>query len=323
MRAVVCSELGKPEDLRLGELQEPPVGPGEVGIAVEAAGVSFADVLFVQGKHQTEHVPPFAPGMEVAGRVVEVGPGVEGFRPGDAVAALLHDGGYAEQATALVSECFPVPEGLGSEVAAGALSVYLTAHICLTWEARLEAGEGVLVLGAGSGVGLAAVAVAAALGGVVVAAASSPEKLAAAKAAGARHLVNYREEDLREATLTATGGDGVDVVVDPVGAQGEAAFRSLDWGGRYVVAGFAGGTVPQFKGNHLLIKNRSAVGMVLMHYRGRRVARMQQSAAAVFAMLADGRLPAPAIETGELADGPRFIQRILDRDVVGKLVLRL
>ena len=296
MRAVVCGELGEPENLSLGELPEPPVGAGEVGIAVAAAGVSLADILFVQGKHQTEHVPPFAPGMEVAGRVVEVGPGVEGFREGEAVAALLHDGGYAERATALASECFPVPEGLAPEVAAGALSVYLTAHICLTWEARLEAGERVLVLGAGSGVGLAAVAVAAALGGEVVAAASSSEKLAAAEAAGATHLVNYRTEDLREATLAATGGSGVDVVVDPVGAQGEAAFRSLDWGGRYVVAGFASGAVPQFKGNHLLIKNRSAVGMVLMHYRSRRVERMQQSAAAVFAMLADGRLAPPAIE---------------------------
>ena len=149
------------------------------------------------------------------------------------------------------------------------------------------------------------------------------KKLAAAEASGAKHLVNYRDEDLREATLAATGGSGVDVVVDPVGAQGEAAFRSLDWGGRYVVAGFAGGAAPQFKGNHLLIKNRSAVGMVLMHYRGRRVARMQQSAAAVFAMLADGRLAAPAMEVGQLGDGPRFIQRVLDRDVVGKLVLRL
>lgn len=323
MRAVVCNELGKPEDLTLGELPAPPVGPGEVGIAVAAAGVSYADVMFVQGRHQTEHTPPFAPGMEVAGRVAEVGPGVEGLREGEPVAALLYDGGYAERATALATECFPVPEGLAPEVAAGTLSVYLTAHICLTWEARLEAGERVLVLGAGSGVGLAAVAVAAALGGEVVAAASSADKLAVAEEAGASHLVNYRDEDLREATLAATGGNGVDVVVDPVGAQGEAAFRSLDWGGRYVVAGFAGGEVPQFKGNHLLIKNRSAVGMVLMHYRGRRVERMQQSAAAVFAMLADGRLPPPAIETGTLADGPRFLQRVLDRDVVGKLVLRV
>ena len=323
MRAVVCGELGEPENLSLGELPVPPVGAGEVGIAVAAAGVSFADILFVQGKHQTEHVPPFAPGMEVAGRVVEVGPGVEGFREGEAVAALLHDGGYAERATALASECFAVPEGLAPEVAAGALSVYLTAHICLTWEARLEAGERVLVLGAGSGVGLAAVAVAAALGGEVVAAASSSEKLAAAEAAGATHLVNYRTEDLREATLAATGGRGVDVVVDPVGAHGEGAFRSLDWGGRYVVAGFASGAVPQFKGNHLLIKNRSAVGMVLMHYRSRQIARMQQSAAAVFAMLADGRLAPPAIEAGDLADGPRFLQRVLNRDVVGKLVLRI
>ncbi len=323
MRAVVCHQLGSPGDVRLGELPEPPVGPGEVGIAVEAAGVSFADALFVQGKHQTEHEPPFAPGMEAAGRVAAVGAGVEGLREGQAVAALLHDGGWAERATAPASECFPVPAGLAPETAAGALSAYLTAHICLTWEARLEAGERVLALGAGSGVGLAAVAVAAALGGEVVAAASSAGKLAAAEAAGARHLVNYRETDLREAALAATGGSGVDVVVDPVGAQGEAAFRSLGWGGRYVVAGFAGGAVPQFKGNHLLIKNRSAVGMVLMHYRARRIERMRRSAADVFAMLADGRLPAPAIETGTLADGPRFLQRVLDRDVVGKLVLRV
>ncbi|MYA53679.1 MAG: zinc-binding dehydrogenase [Dehalococcoidia bacterium] len=248
---------------------------------------------------------------------------MEGLREGDPVAALLYDGGHAEQATALATECFPVPEGLAPELVAGALSVYLTAHICLTWEAALEHGERVLVLGAGSGVGLAAVAVAAALGGEVVAAASSPEKLATAEAAGAGHLVNYRTEDLREATLAATGGSGVDVVVDPVGAQGEEAFRALDWGGRYVVAGFAGGAVPQFKGNHLLIKNRRAVGMVLMHYRERRIARMQQSAAEVFAMFADGRLAPPLIEVGSLEDGPRFLQRVLDRDVVGKLVLRV
>ncbi len=323
MRAILCDELGGTEHLRLGEAEAPPVGRGEVGIAVEAAGVSFADGLFVQGKHQTEHVPTFSPGMEVAGRVVEVGEGVTHVREGQAVAALLYDGGYAERATTLATECFPLPQAITPEVAAGALSAYLTAHICLTWEARLEAGERVLVLGAGSGIGLATVAVALALGGEVVATASSADKLAVAKEAGASILVNYREADLRESTLAATGGRGVDVVVDPVGAQGEEAFRTLDWGGRYIVAGFAGGAVPQFKGNHLLIKNRSAVGMVLMHYRDRRVDRMQQSAAEVFAMLADGRLAPPVIETGTLADGPRFLQRVLDRDVVGKLVLRV
>ena len=144
MRAVVCEEIGAFEGLHVGELPAPRVGPGEVGIAVEAAGVSFADVLFVQGRHQTEHTPPFAPGMEVAGRVVEVGPGVEGFREGDAVAALLHDGGHAERATALASECFPLPDGLASEVAAGTLSVYLTAHICLTWRRGWRRGSACL-----------------------------------------------------------------------------------------------------------------------------------------------------------------------------------
>tara|TARA_Y100000588_G_C14105360_1_gene860653 strand:- start:121 stop:1095 length:975 start_codon:yes stop_codon:yes gene_type:complete len=323
MQAVVCDHLGAPADLRVGELPEPQIGPGQVGIAVEAAGVSFADVLFVQGKHQTEHVTPFAPGMEVAGRVIRVGAGVGNFQEGDAVAALLHDGGYAERAATPATDCFPVPEGLSSEVAAGALSVYLTAHICLKWEARLERGEHVLVLGAGGGVGLATVAVATALGGIVVAAASSAEKLAAAEAAGAKHLINYQNQDLREATLSATLGTGVDVVIDPVGAQGEAAFRSLDWGGRYVVAGFAAGAVPEFKGNHLLIKNRSAIGMVLTHYRDRRVARIQQSAEEVFAMLVKGEVPPPALEMGTLADGPSFLQKVLDRNVVGKLVLRI
>ncbi len=320
MRAIVCHELGEPEGLRAGELPEPSAGAGEVGIAVEAAGVSFADALFVRGKHQTAHEPPFAPGMEAAGRVTAVGAGVEGLAAGQRVAALLHDGGYAERAVARASECFPLPDAVAPEVAAGALSAHLTAHVCLVHEARMEAGARVLALGAGSGLGLAAVAVAAALGGEVTAAASGPAKLAAAEAAGARHLVNYQTEDLREATFAANGGRGVDVVVDPVGAP-EAAFRCLDWGGRYVVAGFAGGAVPQFKGNHLLIKNRSALGMTLMHYRASRVALMRESAADVFAMLADGRLPAPAIETGALEDGPRFLRRVLDREVVGKLVL--
>ena len=323
MRAVVCEEFGLPEALRVGELPKPGVGPLEIGIEVEAAGVSFADLLFIQDKHQTDHERPFAPGMEVAGRVSAVGAGVEGFASGDPVAALLHDGGYAEHATALASECFPIPAGLSPEVAAGALSAYLTAHICLTWEGRFEAGEAVLVLGAGSGIGLAAVATAAALGATVVAAASSAEKLAAAEVAGTTHLVNYAEEDLYERTLGQTGGRGVDIVINPVGSEAEAAFRCLDWGGRYVVAGFAGGVVPEFRANRLLIKNRSVVGMVLTHYRTRQVERMQQSAAEVFAMLADGRLPPPVIEIGTLEDGPRFLRRVLDRDVVGKLVLRI
>ena len=237
MRAVVCSEFGDPEKLGIGELAVPLPGPGEVLINVAAAAISFADTLMIRDMHQNKHDLPFAPGMEVAGTIAALGADVTGFSVGQRAMALVYDGGYAEQAKAMATETFVMPEGVSYESAAALCSVYLTAHCALAFDARLAAGETLLVLGAAGGVGLAAVEVGKALGAKVIAAAGGPEKTAAATAHGADALIDYRSEDLRARAIELSGG-GVDVVFDPVaGDYYEPSFRSLDWGGRYLTIG--------------------------------------------------------------------------------------
>ena len=249
MRAVVCRAFGPPEELETGELPAPEPGPGEVAIQVEAAGVSFADTLMIRDLHQNKHKLPFAPGMEVAGRVAETGAGVEGLSPGHRVMALVYDGGHAECAVAPAAETFRLPDGVSMPAAAALGAAYLTAHAGLFWEARLEAGETLLVLGAGGGTGLAAVEVGKALGARVIAAASTAEKCALAAERGADAVVTYPAESVRERVMAETGGEGCDAVFDPVGgALFEESFRSLGWGGRHVVVGFAGGAIPAFRG---------------------------------------------------------------------------
>ncbi len=324
MRAVVCRAFGPPEDLEFGELPAPAPGPGEVAIRVEAAGVSFADTLMIRDLHQNKHELPFAPGMEVAGRVAETGAGVEGLSPGDRAMALVYDGGHAEYAVAPAAETFPLPESVSMPVAAALGAAYLTAHAGLFWEARLQPGETLLVLGAGGGTGLAAVEVGKALGARVVAAASTAEKCALAEERGADAVVTYPAESIRERAMAETGGEGCDAVFDPVGgALFEESFRSLGWGGRHIVVGFAGGgAVPAFRANHLLVKNRAALGLALFNYRKRRPDRLRASADALLAWAAAGRIRPHIAAELPLAEAPAALRAIMDRKAAGRLVLR-
>lgn len=321
MRGIVCSEYGPPEGLSLGDLPEPVAGKGEVLIDVAAAGVSFADTLMIRDMHQNKHELPFAPGMEVAGRIAAVGEGVEGFATGDRVMALVYDGGHAERAKALASETFKMPDGASDEAAAAMCSVYLTAHCALAFEARLAEGETLLVLGAAGGVGLAAVEVGKALGARVIAAAGGEAKTAAAKAHGADAVIDYASEDLRARALQLSDG-GVDVVFDPVaGDYYEPSFRALDWGGRYLTIGYAGGEIPKIPANLLLVKNRAALGFALMHYRRHKQALLRQSAETLLAWAADGVVKPHVAERMSLADGPRALRAVMDRKAIGKYVL--
>ncbi len=324
MRAVVCRAFGPPEELEVGTLPAPEPGAGEVAIRVEAAGVSFADTLMIRDLHQNKHALPFAPGMEVAGRVAALGPDVEGLAPGERVMALVYDGGYAERAVAPAAETFPLPDALGVAEAAALGAAYLTAHAGLFWEARLQPGETLLVLGAGGGVGLAAVEVGRALGARVIAAASSEEKRALALARGAEVAIAAPGEPVRAAVMAATGGAGADAVFDPVGGElFEESFRALGWGGRHIVVGFAGGAIPAFPANHLLVKNRSALGLALFNYRKRRPDRLRASAEALFAWAAEGRLRPHISAELPLEDAPRALRAIMDRQAAGRLVLRI
>lgn len=263
MKAITCAAFAPIEALTYGDFPAPEAGPGEVVIDVVAAGVNYPDVLIVQGKYQTKPPLPFVPGSEASGRIAAVGEGVERFAVGDRVIAFTGSGSFAAQVKVPATQVWPAPEGVDLAVAAGIAITYGTSYHALKDRAALKAGETLLVLGAGGGVGLTAVELGKQMGARVIAAASSPEKLALAKQQGADELINYSEEDLRERIKALTDGKGVDVVYDPVGGSMTlTAVKSLAWGGRLLVIGFAGGEIPSIPANLLLLKSASAVGVL-------------------------------------------------------------
>jgi NADPH2:quinone reductase len=262
MRAVVCTELGPPERLTVTEHEAPIASPGRVVVDVRAAGVNYVDALFVAGEYQIKPPLPFVPGSEVAGVVAEVGEGVTEVAVGDRVLVSCGLGGYAEQVGAGAGQVTRIPDGLDFERAATFTQSYCTALFALRERAAMTPGESLLVLGAGGGVGQAAIDVGVALGLDVIGAASTPDKRDAALAMGARAVIDTATEDLKARTRELTDGAGVDLVLDPVGGDlAEPALRTLAYRGRYLVIGFAGGSIPRLPLNQVLLKNRAVVGV--------------------------------------------------------------
>ena len=322
MRAVVCHALGEPETLALETLPSPPLGTTQVRIHVHAAGVNFADGLMVGGTYQEKPPLPFTPGFEVAGVVAELGADVAGLAVGDRVIGLVSVGGYADEAVVDAAAVYKIPDVMGFEAAAGFPIAYGTSHGALEWRADLKPGETLLVLGAAGGVGLTAVEIGHAMGATVIAAASSPEKLAIAQSRGAAHLIDTSAEDLRARVKDLTGGRGVDVVYDPVGGDlFDAALRSTAWEGRLVIIGFAGGKVPQIPANLLLVKNLSAVGFYWGSYRAKDPARVRASFETLFGWVAAGKLKPHISETFPLEQAAQAIRVLQSRKATGKVVL--
>lgn len=323
MEALVCQAHGEPPEMALAPAPIPTPKEGQVLIAVEAAGISYVDNLMVRNLHQNKHPTPFSPGMEVAGRVVAVGPGVAGLAEGRPVAALVYDGGHAPYAVANASETFALPEGCDAVRAAALLSVALTADLALAERARVAPGESVLVGGAAGGVGLCAVQLARRMGAHVIAAASDEARCAFAKAAGAHEALTYGA-GFRERFRALNGERDADVVIDPVGgAFAEEAANLLEWDGRYVVVGFAGGKIPTFAANRLLVKNRAVLGMVLGYYRWQKPIVLRAAAERVLAAIAEGALDGPLTVVEGLGAVPAIMERIADRQLLGKAVVTL
>ncbi|SER18674.1 NADPH2:quinone reductase [Solimonas aquatica] len=322
MKAVICKQLGGPELLRLEEVPDPKPGAREVRIAVAGAGVNFPDVLIIQGKYQLRAEPPFIPGAEVAGRVLEVGSEVKRLKVGDSVAALVNVGGFAEQVCAADSNCLPVPAGIDL-VALGAFPlVYGTTYHALKQRGQLKAGETLLVLGASGGVGLSAVQLGKRMGARVIAAASSAEKLALCQAQGADALIDYSKESLKDAVKQLTQGQGADVIYDPVGgALGEECLSCIAWNGRYLVIGFASGPIPNLAANRLLLKGASAVGVFWGAFTQREPKLNAENFAQLFAWLADGSLKPYLSKRYALHEAPQALQDMMARKVSGKVVI--
>ena len=259
-RAVVCRELGPPENLRLETFAAVPLAPGQVRVAVRAAGINFPDILMAAGEYQLKPPLPFTPGVEAAGDVVEVN-AAAGVAVGDRVIVKMRHGAYCDEAIAAPPQLVPLPSTFDYAEGATFLAGHGTAYHALIDRGRLQPGEVLLVHGAGGGVGLAAVEIGKMLGATVIATASSDEKLTIAKARGADHLVRYDREPFRDAVKRITDGQGADVVFDPVGGEVfENSMRCINWGARLLVIGFTGG-IGLAKTNLLMIKGASALGV--------------------------------------------------------------
>jgi NADPH2:quinone reductase len=321
MRVVVCTEFAPIDHLVIEERPDPVPGPGKVVVAVRAAGVNFVDGLFVQGKYQIKPPLPFTPGGEVAGDVVAIGDGVEGVAIGDRVLAMPWLGGFASHVELAAGGVVPIPGDLSYGQAAALVQSYGTMLFAMTRRTQVRAGEWVLVLGAGGGIGLAAIDVAHHLGARVIAAASSDEKLAAATKAGAEATIDYEREDLKARAREISGG-GVDVVVDPVGGRfADAALRSLGWMGRYLVIGFAGGDIPALPANQVLLNNRTVVGIDWGAWTMRDAVGNRDLLAELMDLAGSGALSPVEPAEYPLDDVVRALTDLQDRRVAGKVVL--
>jgi NADPH:quinone reductase len=322
MRAVLCNEWGGPEKLLLQNMPSPVIREGTVRIAVHAAGINFADLLLISGQYQEKPAFPFIPGMELAGVVTEVGAGVKDIRVGDRVMALIGTGAYTEEVIAPADRVYRIPDAMDFPSAAGFPVAYGTSHGAFDWRARLQPGEWVLVLGAAGGVGLTAVEIAKAMGAKVIAAAGSQDKLTLAQQHGADHMIDYSREDIRERVKAITGGRGVDVVYDPVGGDAfDASLRSIAWGGRILIIGFAGGRIPQIPANILLVKNIDVIGFYWGSYQSRKPDLLRQGYAQLFRWFEEGKLKPHTSHTFDLAHVASALDSLRQRKSTGKVVL--
>lgn len=322
MKAVLCKEYGPPESLVIEDIASPTPGRGQVNVSVKACGVNFPDTLIIQGKYQFKPAMPFSPGSEVSGIVKEVGEGVDTVRVGDHVIAFTGWGGFAEEVVTEASKLITLPGDIDFVTAAAFTLVYGTAHHALKDRAQIKAGETLLVLGAAGGVGLASVELGKVMGARVIAAASSAEKLAVCKQHGANELINYTTEDLRERIKALTGGNGVDIIIDPLGgAYSEPALRSIAWNGRFLVIGFAAGDIPRIPLNLALLKGCSIVGVFWGSFTEREPEHNQENLHELLSWLAQGKLKPHISETYPLEGAAQALNDVLNRKVKGKAVL--
>jgi len=324
MKAVLCKSFGPPEDLVLEDIPAPSAGPGEVLIDVHASALNFPDVLMIEGKYQSQPPFPFSPGGEIAGQVAALGQGVEGYSVGDRVFAATGIGGFAEQLVVPASALMRIPESMSYAQASGISTTYGTSYYALKQRADLQAGETLLVLGAAGGVGLAAVELGKAMGARVIAAASTTEKLAAARAAGADELINYSDGELKDKVKALTGGKGADVIYDPVGGDlFDQCMRSINWYGRILVVGFAAGDIPRVPINLILLKSCQLVGVFFGAWSARHRAEARANLEAVLEYHKAGSIQALVGREFPLEQYAQALRCLSERQAIGKVVVNV
>lgn len=331
MKAVVCRSHDGLDAARLEDVPPPALPDDGVRIRVRACAASFASLLVMQGRHQNRAEPPFIPGTEVAGEVLEAGPRVRHFRPGDRVIAGVRAGGYAEQVVAPESGVFELPDGIDYDSGAHFPTIYGTAFAALRWRAGVQPDDWVLVHGAAGGSGLAAVQVARACGARVIATAGSQARLELCARHGASHVLDYTRGDWRTRVLEITGGRGADIVFDPVGGDVfDQSVRCTAPDGRILVIGFASGTIPTLAAGQALVRNIGVLGVYWGHYMGwGRIppaasveGRMRSAFATLFSWALEGRIRPHTHRVCPLAEFRAALRELESRQVMGRIVMR-
>ena len=332
MKGILVKEWTTFDQLSLSTVPDPVIGAGEVRIRIQAAGISFATSLVVQGKYQRKPPLPFVPGTEVAGIVIETGAGSSRFKTDDRVCAVIDWGGLAEETSAKEVNVYALPDGLDFARAISFTNSYATSCAALTWPNLLNVrpGEWLMIHGAGGGVGIAAIEIGKILGATVIATAGAAAKLKAAGEHGADHTINYREQDFRDVVLELTGGRGVDAVYDPVGGEAfKQSLRCIAPEGRIMPVGFASGDIPQIPANLLLVKNITVCGLNMglfygwspndlrYEYEDRMRANMEQ----LFAWFRDGQIDPIVDQTYSLEGFRDAMDDVLARRVVGRVAV--
>jgi NADPH2:quinone reductase len=320
MRAAVCPAYGPPDVLRIEQQQSPEVEAGQVRVRVGAAAVNFPDVLLIANDYQISVPPPFVPGSDFAGVIVETGDGAGDFAVGDRVTGTGLYGAFAEEVVAPTAGLTRIPDDVDDRTAAAFGVAYRTAYHTLRSMARLREGDELIVLGAGGGVGLAAVQLGVQLGASVTAVASSDEKLDVAASYGAKRLINYKSADLRAALKEAVPG-GANVVIDPVGGESsEPALRALGRGGRFVTVGFASGVISRIPLNLVLVKGVHVLGFQFQDVPSDEFARNEDE---LREYLVSGRVSPHVCAVYPLTETVAALKHVADGRAIGKVLIDL
>jgi len=323
MKAVLCKSLDGPDALEMGEIPQPVPGEGEAAIRVSAVSLNFFDTLMVRGKYQNRPELPFSPGGEVAGTIVRIGPGVEGLSIGQRVLAYTGFNGCREETVAAAGETIPLPDGISDEAAAAIPIAYGTALHGLEDRGHVKPGQTVLILGATGGAGLAAVEVAVKLGANVVAAGSSDEKLKICSERGVKQLLNLTNADLKEAVRSLNGGKGPEVIYDCIGGPyAEPALRSIAWGGRYLVVGFAAGEIPKIPLNLVLLKGCELAGVFWGRHAKLNPAAFRNQMTRLLAWGAEGAIRPHIDHVLPLEKTAEALHMIEKRQIKGKVIIK-
>ena len=329
MRALICNEFGPVESHKIEEVDDPIAGPGQVVVDIKATGISFPDVLIVQGLYQFKPPFPFSPGGEISGIVSSVGEGVTQFKEGDRVVGSVGSGGLAEKGAYFEQQIMPLPESMDFETAAAFPLNYGTTYHALKQRGELKEGQTLLVLGAGGGLGITAIHVAKAMGAKVIAAASSKDKLELCKREGADIGIQYRRDMDRESQKKfsdeikeATDG-GADMVYDLVGGDySEPALRAIKRHGKFLVIGFTAG-IPKMPLNLTLLKECQIIGVFWGQFAGLEREENLKNYQELFELHKSGKIKPFVTKSFSLDQTTEAIKTLENREVLGKVVVKM